>query len=197
MKDAEAAGKYYLGISHSTATDRAAARYGYATALLAGQGRVQFALHTDYTNEHWFEEYDYAIGSPAAAETRDASGVHRRKFTNGLVLRQPDGERGQGRLRRSLHRLRAHERDGTTLQARSAVVLTRQVMAPLSGRPGEPGRPRRRRSRPEPAGQGPAQTAGSDPAADRRADAPPPASDARPRGRQGHAAPGARAAAAR
>ena len=57
--------------------------------LLAGQGRVQFALHTDYTNEHWFEEYDYAIGSPAAAETRDASGVHRRKFTNGLVLVNP------------------------------------------------------------------------------------------------------------
>jgi hypothetical protein len=125
MKDAEAAGKYYLGVSSSTATDRAAARYGYATALLAGEGRVQFALHSDYTNENWFEEYDYAIGSPAATETRDASGVHRRKFTNGLVLVNPTtaavkvdfGGRYTGSGLRNA--------SSATLQARSGLVLAK------------------------------------------------------------------------
>jgi hypothetical protein len=89
IKDAEAQGKVYLGVSHSPNDDRAAARYGYATALLGGGGNTHFALHGDYTNETWFPEYEYAIGSPAGAETRDASGVHRRKFTNGLVLVNP------------------------------------------------------------------------------------------------------------
>ena len=73
MKEAEAAGKYYLGITPSTATDRNAARYGFATMLLAGGGKLQFALHDDYTNERWFEEFDYTIGTPAATEIKDAA----------------------------------------------------------------------------------------------------------------------------
>ncbi len=89
IKDAETQGKYYLGVSHSANSDAAAARYGFATMLLAGGGNAHFALHGDYTNENWFSVYDYAIGTPAATETRDASGVHRRKFTNGLVLVNP------------------------------------------------------------------------------------------------------------
>jgi hypothetical protein len=89
IKDAEAQGKLYLGVSHSANSDGAAAQYGYATMLLAGAGKATFALHGDYTNENWFSVYDYAIGTPAATETREASGVHRRKFTNGLVLVNP------------------------------------------------------------------------------------------------------------
>src|SRR3954466_11223160 len=89
MKEAEAAGKYYLGITPSTATDRAAARYGFATMLLAGGGKVQFALHNDYPKERWFDEYDYPIGTPTGAETKEASGIHRRVFSNGLVYVNP------------------------------------------------------------------------------------------------------------
>jgi hypothetical protein len=89
IKDAEAQGKLYLGVSHSANDDGLAARYGYATMLLAGAGNASFAMHGDYTNENWFSVYDYAIGTPSAAETKDASGVHRRKFSNGLVLVNP------------------------------------------------------------------------------------------------------------
>ena len=75
----------------------------------AGRRRQgSFALHNDYTNENWFSDYDYAIGKPAGAETKDASGVHRREFSNGLVLvtRPPLGRRP---TRRPLHRLRTHQ----------------------------------------------------------------------------------------
>jgi hypothetical protein len=78
IKDAEAQRKLYLGITHARKDDRGAARYGYATALLAGSGRTHFALHADYTHETWFPEYEYEIGAPAGAATRDESGVHRR-----------------------------------------------------------------------------------------------------------------------
>ncbi|HEX6584251.1 MAG TPA: hypothetical protein VF056_11670, partial [Thermoleophilaceae bacterium] len=41
------------------------------------------------TTETWFAEYDYDLGRPLAAETRDANGVHRRAFERGLVLVNP------------------------------------------------------------------------------------------------------------
>ena len=88
--------------------------------LLGGAGRTHFALHGDYTNENWFPEYDYAIGDAAGAETRDASGVHRRRFTNGLVLVNPTDRVRAGRVRRRLHRLRAERRDGRDDARRTA-----------------------------------------------------------------------------
>ena len=117
MKDAEAAGKYYLGITPSTATDRAAARYGFATMLLAGGGKLQFALHNDYTNERWFEEYDYAIGNPAGRRDQGRERRPPARLLQRPRLRQPDGERRARRLRRRLHRLRPAERDLDDLAA--------------------------------------------------------------------------------
>ncbi|HYH88405.1 MAG TPA: putative glycoside hydrolase [Solirubrobacteraceae bacterium] len=88
-KETQALGKLFLGISHSERTDQAAARYGWATMLLAANGNASFALHRDYTNETWFAEYDYDLGSPSGAETKLASGIHRRAYTRGLVLVNP------------------------------------------------------------------------------------------------------------
>jgi hypothetical protein len=88
-KDAEAKGKYFLGVAHSTSDDRAAARYGWATALLGAAGHTAFIEAADYTNQPWFPEYDYKIGDPASAETADGNGVHRRAFADGLVVVNP------------------------------------------------------------------------------------------------------------
>ena len=63
-KYAQSQGKVFLGVSDSTNTDAAAARYGWATTLLAAQGTADFALHGDYTNE--------PTGSPSST-TRSAS----------------------------------------------------------------------------------------------------------------------------
>ena len=126
MKEAEAAGKYYLGITPSTATDRSAARYGFASMLLAGGGKLQFALHNDYTNERWFDEFDYAIGTPVGAESKDASRHPQARLLQRPRLRQPDGERRPRRLRRRLHRLGLAGRDLTTLlPPRSGLVLAK------------------------------------------------------------------------
>jgi len=89
VKRAAALGKEMLAISHGAATDAEAARYGYATVLLGGQGLTSFALHDDYTTENWFPEYDLPIGTPIALEHEEAGGVHRRVFSNGLVLVNP------------------------------------------------------------------------------------------------------------
>ena len=89
VKTAERMGKAFLAVTQSANDDPMAMRYGWATLLLAANGRSTFALHGDYTNENWFPEYDLPIGSPLGAETKDVSGVHRRLFSNGIVLVNP------------------------------------------------------------------------------------------------------------
>jgi hypothetical protein len=125
IKEAEAQGKLYLGVSHSSNDDGLAARYGYATMLLAGAGNASFAMHGDYTNENWFEVYDYAIGTPAAAETKDASGVHRRKFSNGLVLVNPTAASVSVQFGGAYTGSGLTNATAATLQPHSALVLAK------------------------------------------------------------------------
>ena len=89
VKEAARRGKAMLAVTQSTNGDRDAARFGWATALLAGEGNVHFALHGDYTSENWFPEYDIELGAPLGPESSDRSGVHRRVFASGLVLVNP------------------------------------------------------------------------------------------------------------
>ena len=94
LRETQAQGKLFLGIAHSTRGDRSAARYGWASMLLAADGRATFALHDDYTHETWFPEYGYDLGAPKGRAT-----VARRRAPRALRPRprdrQPDGgERG-------------------------------------------------------------------------------------------------------
>jgi|tagenome__1003787_1003787.scaffolds.fasta_scaffold20949266_2 hypothetical protein len=89
VADASAAGVTVLTITHSSRTDAAAARYGYASALLASQGKVLFESTGDYHSATWFGDYETDLGAPAGPMAADASGVRRRRFTRGLVLVNP------------------------------------------------------------------------------------------------------------
>jgi hypothetical protein len=89
LKQVQSMGKLFLGIAHSSLGDHAAARYGWATMLLAANGSAGFALHDDYTREAWFPEYGYDLGAPKGRETEDGGGIHRRVFARGLVLVNP------------------------------------------------------------------------------------------------------------
>jgi len=90
IRDAEAMGKYFLGVAHSARDDARAARYGLTTLLLASEGRATFSLAQDYTNQTWFSDYDRAgrLGSPRAPYARSGS-VYRRDFANGVVIVNP------------------------------------------------------------------------------------------------------------
>ena len=92
LKYAQDHGKEYLAISHSNEDDQAAARYGWASLLLAANGRASFALHANYGSESWFSEYQVDIGSPSGSESEDSDGSHRRLFSNGIVLVNPTDE---------------------------------------------------------------------------------------------------------
>ena len=93
LKQVQSMGKLFLGVSHSSLGDRAPARYGWATMLLAAEGSASFALHDDYTREAWFPEYGYDLGAPKGKESEVADGIHRRVFEHGLVLVNPTKER--------------------------------------------------------------------------------------------------------
>jgi Hypothetical glycosyl hydrolase family 15 len=89
VKETQAAGKYALLVAHSTAQDANAARYGWATTLLAGTGKASFTLAENYSDESWFPEYDYDLGKAVGVETKLSSGVHKRVFERGIVLVNP------------------------------------------------------------------------------------------------------------
>jgi hypothetical protein len=89
VTDATAAGVTVLAITHSSNRDAAAARYGYASALLASRGRVLFESTADYRGAPWFADYDTDLGAPSGPMSADPSGVRRRAFSRGLVLVNP------------------------------------------------------------------------------------------------------------
>jgi Hypothetical glycosyl hydrolase family 15 len=91
LKETQRQGKTFLAITHSAPTDEAAALFGWASVLLGAEGKVGYELAENYADETWFPEYEYPIGQPLRAESLDAEGVHRRVFTNGLVLVNPTG----------------------------------------------------------------------------------------------------------
>ena len=90
VREAEAQGKYFLGISHSVATDDKAATFGLTTMLLASQGRSTFALAYDYANETYFPVYDRArrLGAPLGTYYR-VGAAYRRQFAAGTVVVNP------------------------------------------------------------------------------------------------------------
>ena len=89
LKQVQSMSKLFLGVAHSSVGDESAARYGWATMLLAADGRATFGLHDDYASETWFPEYGYDLGAPKDKESKGADGVHRRAFQRGLVLVNP------------------------------------------------------------------------------------------------------------
>jgi len=130
LKTAEAKGKYFLGLAQSGDADGAAARYGWATALLGANGRASFALAADYTSEPAsFPEYDYDIGEPTASETTDDSGVHRRAFSKGLVLVNPTNAPVTVTFGGAYSGSGLDRATGAKLAPSSALVLTRDSIA--------------------------------------------------------------------
>ncbi len=89
IKLAASEGKAFIGITHSDNGDAKAAVYGYATELLAGNANSLFYMGADYTNQTWFPEYDYNLGTPTGTYTELPSGVYERAFTNGLAVVNP------------------------------------------------------------------------------------------------------------
>jgi Hypothetical glycosyl hydrolase family 15 len=123
-KYAQSQGKIFLGETNSADGDRVAARYGWASILLATMGSAHFALHGNYTYENWFPEYDYAIGIPTGPEKTDANGVHRRVFKNGIVVVNPTGGQLSANLGGTYSGSGLTNVMSVTLPAHSAYVLT-------------------------------------------------------------------------
>jgi putative glycosyl hydrolase-like family 15 (GHL15) protein len=120
LKYAQQHGKQFLAVTHSSSHDAAAARYGWATLLLGARARADYAMAPDYTTETWFPEYDYDIGDPTGPESTDASGVHRRVFTNGIAVVNPTSSQLTANL-------------GGTYSGSGLSQVSRVTLAPHSG----------------------------------------------------------------
>jgi hypothetical protein len=109
VADASAAGVDVMTITRSARTDRAAARYGYASALLASRGQVLFSFAPDYSTETWSGDYERDLGAPTGPMETQESELRTRAFERGLVVVNPTS--------------RTRTQGGVTLRPHSAVIL--------------------------------------------------------------------------
>jgi hypothetical protein len=116
--------KIFIGITHSSAHDRRAALYGYATELLAGAGNAIFAMNANYSTTTWFRPYGYRIGRPSGRYRIDARGVYQRSFTGGQVLVNPTTHPASVSLGGTYSGCGLHRVRRVTLRPQSALVLT-------------------------------------------------------------------------
>ncbi len=91
----ESLGKLFIGATGSSTNDSSAAMYGYATMLLGSTGNAVFYMGDELADPTDFPEYHLQLGRPMGAEDAIAGGVHRRRFSNGLVLVNPTMSRAK------------------------------------------------------------------------------------------------------
>jgi putative glycosyl hydrolase-like family 15 (GHL15) protein len=133
LKHAQQQGKEFLAVTHSSSTDKQAAVYGWATVLLGAQGGADYAMAPDYTTETWFPEYDYEIGDPSGPESADANGVHRRVFTNGIVVVNPTSSQQTASLNGTYSGSGLSQVSSVSLAPHSGYVLTGTASSPSNG----------------------------------------------------------------
>jgi hypothetical protein len=126
VKNTEAKGKLFIGITKSSAGDVRAAVYGYATELLASNGHSVFTLAAGGAGEPWFREYGYDLGVPAGPQHADGAGVHERRFSRGLVLVNPTTSTQTVSLHGIYSGSGVHRARTVTMAPQSGLVLVRQ-----------------------------------------------------------------------
>jgi Hypothetical glycosyl hydrolase family 15 len=124
LKYAQQHGKDFLAVTHSASGDSAAACYGWATVLLGAQGRADYSMAPNYTTETWFPEYESDIGQPTGPESTDANGIHRRVFTNGIVVVNPTASRLAANLNGTYSGSGLSQVSSVTVAPHSGYVLT-------------------------------------------------------------------------
>ena len=129
LKETQAAGKYSLIVAHSNATDANAARYGWATTLLAGTGKASFSLAENYTGETWFPEYDYDLGKAVGVESKLSNGVHKRVFERGIVLVNPTLGSVPVSFGARYHGSGLSRRSSTTMAPHTGLILLKEAVA--------------------------------------------------------------------
>jgi Hypothetical glycosyl hydrolase family 15 len=138
VKYAAAQGKQFIGFTQGSSGETQAARFGFGTVLLGTNGTASYAFTPDYTGETWLPEYDYDLGAPTAAETRDSNGVHRRSFEKGLVLVNPTSSNQTVSFGGTYSGSGLTNATGATMPPKTALVLTgSQEKAPAPEKPGK------------------------------------------------------------
>jgi Hypothetical glycosyl hydrolase family 15 len=99
IQRAEASGKWFLattaGVSNDDAKNAKIMHYAFATALLFGDGHTSFTLAKNYTDESWYDDYEYSLGKPLGDAQQQTSGVWTRDFENGVVAVNPSSSQSR------------------------------------------------------------------------------------------------------
>ena len=122
----ESMGKQFIAITQAEPADVQGARYGWASALLAGNGHTSFMASNGHLGEEtWLGDYETPIGTPAAPASPLGNGAWERQFTNGLVLVNPTASTVPASFPGVYSGDGLTNATGASLAPRAALVLTR------------------------------------------------------------------------
>jgi Hypothetical glycosyl hydrolase family 15 len=134
----EAMGKHFIALTQAEPSDILGARYGWASALLAGNGHTVFKASNGHTGEEtWLGDYETELGAPTANAAAIGNGAWQRPFANGLVVVNPTTSSVSVNFGGTYSGDGLNNATGATLGPHGAVVLTRG--APKSGHGGSEG----------------------------------------------------------
>lgn len=86
----EAMGKHFIAITQAEPSDAQGARFGWASALLEGNGHTVYqASNGQLGAETWLGDYETQIGTPTSSPSPVGNGAWERSFSNGLVVVNP------------------------------------------------------------------------------------------------------------
>ncbi|MBB4661658.1 putative glycoside hydrolase [Conexibacter arvalis] len=86
---AQRLGKRFLAVTQASASDAQAIRYGWASTLLVGEGRVDYFAAENYRDDTWHADFDVDLGAATGAARSVSGGAWTRSFQRGLVVVNP------------------------------------------------------------------------------------------------------------
>jgi putative glycosyl hydrolase-like family 15 (GHL15) protein len=129
----EALGKRFIAITQAEPSDTQGARYGWASALLAGNGHTSYQASNGHAGEEtWSGDYEAELGTPTASAAATGNGVWERAFTNGLVLVNPTTSTLSVAFPAAYSGDGLASATGATLAPHGALVLTRSAPSPAT-----------------------------------------------------------------
>jgi hypothetical protein len=124
VRTTEQLGKRFLAVTQAEPGDSQAVRYGWASLLLAANGRSSFLAGDGYDSETWSSEYEVSVGEPTGAASEVPGGAWKRPFAGGIVVVNPTTEALSVSLGGVYSGDGLSEANRATLQPHTALILT-------------------------------------------------------------------------
>lgn len=125
IETAEDLHRRFFAVTHAAPDDSRAIRFGWGTVLLAARGHTYYFARGAESGETWSPIYRPRLGRPVSVAEPYQGGLWIRRFGRGLVVVNPQESSLPVSFSQRYSGSGLHASLGTTMEAHSALILTR------------------------------------------------------------------------